>query len=256
MNTLAPSACFGTVMHARRGAVPNRFVYPLAFLRVPLSRLAELSVPLLGIDRAQVFSIRASDHGACDGSPLLPWIRGVLAHHKLDGCTAGEVVLQTMPRVFGYAFNPVSFWFCHDRDGKLTVVLAEVRNTFGERHNYLFHRADCGPIDIDDELRARKVFHVSPFFPVRGEYRLRVTERGGASSVSIDYWCEGALRLHTCVSGRLEPLDAAALRKWLWRFPFMTLAVVLRIHWQALRLWVRRAHFFRKPEPPLEETTR
>lgn len=256
MDALQPAVCFGAVMHERHVEAHNRFVYPTAFLRLPLSGLETLRAPLLGIERAHVFSLRNRDHGARDGSPLLPWIRRLLREQGLGEACDGEVVLQTMPRILGFVFNPVSFWFCHDRGGALRAVLAEVNNTFGERHNYLVHHPDLRPIAAGDELRASKCFHVSPFFPVRGEYRFRFEQRGAVHAVAIDLWHGGALQLATRLSGRAEALDGRALRKWLARQPFMTLGVVARIHWQALRLALRRVSFFRKPAPPLEETTR
>ncbi len=255
VEALQPAVCFGAVMHERHVEAHNRFVYPTAFLRLPLSRLDALRVPLLGIERAGVFSFRNRDHGARDGSPLLPWIRALLHARGLAEVCDGEIVLQTMPRILGFVFNPVSFWFCHDREGVLRAVLAEVNNTFGERHNYLVHHPDLRAIAAGDELRASKCFHVSPFFPVRGEYRFRFEQRGAVHAVAIDLWHGGALQLATRLSGRAEPLAGGAMRKWLARQPFMTLGVVARIHWQALRLALRRVRFFRKPAPPIEETT-
>ncbi len=252
---LQPAVCFGAVMHERQVQAHNRFVYPSVFLRLPLERLETLRVPLLGIERANVFSFRNRDHGARDGSALLPWIRALLREHELAQVCDGQIVLQTMPRILGFVFNPVSFWFCHDREGALRVVLAEVSNTFGERHNYLVHHPDRRPIRAGDELRATKCFHVSPFFPVRGEYRFRFEQRGAVHAVSIELWDGGVLQLSTRLSGRAQALDGGAMRKWLARQPFMTLGVVARIHWQALRLALRRVSFFRKPPPPLEETT-
>ena len=254
-DALQPAVCFGAVMHERHVQAHNRFIYPTAFLRLPLSRLATLRAPLLGIERASVFSFRNRDHGARDGSPLLPWIQTLLRAQGLAELCDGEIVLQTMPRIFGFVFNPVSFWFCHDRAGALRVVLAEVSNTFGERHNYLVHHPDQRPIVAGDELRGTKCFHVSPFFPVRGEYRFRFEQRGAVHAVSIDLWDGGELQLSTRLSGRAQALDGGAMRKWLARQPFMTLGVVARIHWQALRLALRRVSFFRKPPPPIEETT-
>ena len=254
-DALQPAVCFGAVMHERHVQAHNRFIYPSAFLRLPLSRLDTLRVPLLGIERASVFSFRNRDHGARDGSPLQPWIHALLRGQGLAEICDGEIVLQTMPRIFGFVFNPVSFWFCHDRAGALRVVLAEVSNTFGERHNYLVHHPDQRPIVSGDELRATKCFHVSPFFPVRGEYRFRFEQRGAVHAVSIDLWDGDELQLSTRLSGRAEALDGRAMRKWLARQPFMTLGVVARIHWQALRLALRRVSFFRKPPPPIEETT-
>lgn len=253
---LEPAVCFGAVMHERHAPAHNRFVYPLAFLRLPLSRLAGLRVPLLGVERPHLFSFQARDHGPRDGSSLAPWLEGVLARHGLAEACDGEVVLQTMPRICGYVFNPVSFWFCHDRAGVLRVVLAEVNNTFGEHHNYLIHHPDLAPIRPGDCLTASKVFHVSPFFPVRGEYRFRFEGQGPVHAVAIDYWEGGRLQLSTRVGGRAETLSGRALGRWLMRQPLMTLGVMARIHWQALRLAVRRVRFHPKPLPPLEETTR
>ena len=255
-DTLAPAVCFGAVMHARHAPVAHRFAYPLAFVRLPLSGLPSLDVPLLGIDRWNLFSVRSQDHGPRDGSALAPWIRALLARHGLAEACDGEIVLQTLPRLLGYAFNPVSFWFCHDRAGALRAVLAEVNNTFGEHHNYLVHHADLAPIRGGDVLQARKVFHVSPFFPVRGDYRFRFDARGAVHGVAVDYWEDGVCRLTTRLSGRAQPLTGGALARWFCRHPLMTLAVILRIHWQVLRLALARVRFHPKPAPPLEETTR
>ncbi|MGL1833124.1 DUF1365 domain-containing protein [Rhodocyclaceae bacterium SMB388] len=252
---LDASVCFGAVTHERHVGATNRFVYPLAFLRLPLSRLHELSVPLLGIDGPGIFAFRTRDHGPRDGSPLLAWIRARLAQHGLAEVADGEVMLQAMPRLFGFVFNPVSFWFCHDRGGLLRVVLAEVNNTFGERHNYLIHHPDLRPIANGEQLAARKVFHVSPFFPVAGEYRFRIERRAEFHAVAIDYFSDGVKQLGTRVGGRAEALNGRAMMRWLLRFPLMTLGVVARIHWQALRLWLKKVRFYRKPPPPLEETT-
>jgi DUF1365 family protein len=109
-------------MHARFAAgqspAAHRFVYPLFFLALPLSQLQDAGNRWFGVERARPLSLRFRDHGARDGSPPEPWIRGLLA---AEGITAadGEVVLQTFPRLFGFVFNPVSFWFCHDREGAL-----------------------------------------------------------------------------------------------------------------------------------------
>jgi DUF1365 family protein len=256
---MKPSLCTGTVMHARFAAgqspAAHRFVYPLFFLALPLSALAEAGNRWFGVERTRLLSLRLRDHGARDGSPLLPWIRRLLA---AEGITTadGEVVLQTFPRLFGFVFNPVSFWFCLDCDGALRAVLAEVRNTFGDRHNYLVAHPDQRPITSADTLPARKVFHVSPFFPVAGEYRFRFDLSPQHRRVELDYWLDGERVLATALEGVPQTLDAAAARRALLRQPLMTFAVVWRIHWQALQLWLKRAVFHSRPQPPLQETTR
>src|SRR5690606_14486018 len=193
-------------------------------------------------------------HGARDGSPLLPWIRQQLAARGVD-FPLGEVVLQTFPRLFGYVFNPVSFWFCHDTEGRLRAVLCEVNNTFGESHNYLVHHADLRPIVSGEVLEAQKVFHVSPFFPVSGVYRFRFLEQAGLGGVNIEYREAGQLALLAHVGGRAHALAPGRLLSSLLRFPLMTLGVMVRIHWHALHLWRKGAVFHRKPNPPLERTT-
>jgi len=253
---LSPAIGAGAVMHERREPWLHRFTYPVRFLRVPLSQWDTLRVAGLGVDRAGLLALHSRDHGARDGSAPLAWIRGLLEKRGLADICDGEVVLQTCPRVFGFVFNPVSFWLCHDRSGQLRAVLAEVNNTFGATHAYLLSHPGGQPIADGDELGARKVFHVSPFFAVTGEYRFRVDLREERSVVCIDYWDRGALQLATRIGGRLEPLDAAGVRRWLIGFPLLTVGIVWRIHWQALRLLAKRAVFHPRPIPPLQETSR
>ena len=254
--SFAPELCVGQVMHHRFMPAQNRFVYPVFFLRLPLAGLESLRVPLLGINRFNLLKIDFRDYGRRDGSHPLAWVREVLARQGLAQIADGEVVLHTFPRVLGYVFNPVSFWFCHDAQGGLRAVLAEVSNTFGERHNYIVAHPDGRLIGSEETLTAQKVFHVSPFFPVSGEYRFRFVLREDVRHASIGYHDHGERVLATSVSGRARALDGRALAGAVLRFPLLTLGVIARIHWQALRLWRLRVPFFRKPEPPLEESTR
>ena len=182
-------------------------------------------------------------------------IRTLLAREGLSRAD-GEVWLQTFPRVLGYVFNPVSFWLCHDRAGKLRAVLCEVNNTFGEHHNYLLAHPDERPIEPGDVLSAGKVFHVSPFCEVAGGYRFQFALDPAAIRVRIDYDDPAGKLLATSVSGRAQALTSARLAMAFVLYPWMTAAVIARIHWQALRLWVKGVRFVPKPEPPVQETTR
>jgi hypothetical protein len=252
---MKPRLMFGAVMHERLRPAANRFVYPVFFLQAPLARLAELRGPLFSLDRWNLFSLHRRDHGPRDGGDLEPWIRALLARQGL-AVADGEVVLQAFPRVLGYVFNPVSFWLCHDRGGALRAVLAEVNNTFGERHNYLVARPDGRPIRAGDALEARKVFHVSPFLPVEGRYRFRFAGGSRFSAAFIDYEDAEGLALRTSISGRPVPLDSRGLLRAFFGYPAFTLGVVARIHWQALKLWWKGVPFFSKPCPPVPDTTR
>jgi DUF1365 family protein len=232
----------GTVMHRRLRPVENRFSYPVFFVRLPLTRLAEARIP---INRRGLASFHFHDHGARDGSHPLGWIRQRLARERI--AADGEVWLHCFPRVLGYVFNPVSFWFCEDRAGRLRAVLAEVNNTFGERHSYLL---------AGDALETRKVFHVSPFFPVAGRYRFAFTADGERHVARIDYLDDAGPQLLTSIAGRAQPLTRKALARALLRHPLLTFGVIARIHWQALKLWRKGVPFHRKPAPPHLELTR
>jgi DUF1365 family protein len=250
-----PRLYLGRVLHRRLRPAQNRFAYPVFFLSIPLSNVAALANRWFGVNRPGLFSFRFADHGARDGSHPLEWVRTMLAGAGLAAAD-GEVWLQTFPRVLGYVFNPVSFWFCHDRAGALRAVVCEVNNTFRERHCYLLAHADARPIAPGEALSARKVFHVSPFCRVEGEYRFRFVAGGERALARIDYLDAAGDLLHTSLSGRAVPYSARASLGAFCAHPWMTLGVVARIHWQAFRLWAKRVPFITKPVPPMEEVTR
>jgi uncharacterized protein len=256
MSASAHSVIDAAVVHRRLRPRGNAFRYRVAYLCLDLDSLQHADGRWLKVDRRGLVSFRRSDHGACDGSELAPWLSATLERHGLAGLCNGRVVLMTMPRLLGYVFNPVSFWFCYDRGGVLRAVLCEVNNTFGERHCYLVHHDDSRPIESDAWLEGRKVFHVSPFLPIDGHYRFRFLLDGGRAHVDVNYHDREGLVLATSVGGRREPLSDRAVRRRFVANPAMTLAVILRIHWQAAKLWRKRARFHRKPAPPAELVTR
>lgn len=249
----------GSVRHARLRPAVHRFSYPSYFLRLPLRTLARQPWPFrwLARNRRGLFALNDADHG--DGRPLQDWADDLLARAGIADAD-GELWLHTFPRVLGYVFNPVSFWFAHRADGTLRAVLCEVSNTFGERHCYLLAHGDGRPLAWGETLSARKVFHVSPFCPVAGGYRFRFAladrDSGERFVARIDYGDEHGTLLQTSLEGRLQPLtDRRLLRVFVTR-PLFTLGVIARIHWQALQLWRKRVPFFRKPDAPALSLTR
>ena len=251
-----PSAAaigIGSVQHARLRPAANRFAYRSYFLRLPLRALAQQPWPcrLLARNGRGLFALNDADHG--DGRPLVEWIDALLAREGI-GDADGEIWLHTFPRVLGYVFNPVSFWFAHRADGALRAIVCEVNNTFGEKHCYLLAKDDGRPLAWGEELTARKVFHVSPFCPIEGGYRFRFLlarrDDGERFVARIDYDDARGPLLQTAIEGRLQPLSDAALLRLFVSRPAFTFGVVARIHWQALRLWAKRVPFFRKPDPP------
>ncbi|MFM0308195.1 DUF1365 domain-containing protein [Paraburkholderia sp. RL17-383-BIF-A] len=247
----APAAWLltGKVMHERLRPKHHRFIYPVFYVRCDLDRLSSLESGWFGIDRWRPLSLYQRDHGPRDGSDLATWMRAQLSAAGIAEAN-GRIWLQAFPRVFGYAFNPVSFWFCHDRDGRLRALLAEVRNTFGERHSYLLSAEGNAPITADTRLVCRKVLHVSPFCRVEGGYTFRVKEARNSASVSIDYRDADGLLIRTALGGRLTPLTRASALAALLRQPLLTVGVVAKIHWQALRLALKKAPLYGKHPAP------
>ena len=241
----------GTVRHRRLRPTEHAFAYPTYFLLLPMRSLRAAPEPALCRNRFGLMSFHDRDHG--DGrADALAWLDELLqAEGVLDA--SGEAWLQTYPRVAGYAFKPVSFWHCHRLNGTLAAIVAEVNNTFGERHCYLLTGAQLA---YGRELVAQKVFHVSPFCSVEGSYRFRFMRTAERCVARIDHDNDAGPLIETSVSGHLQPLTAAAVRSAFFGMPLMTLGVLLRIHWHALQLWAKRVPFFSKPAAPQAFTTR
>ena len=248
---------FGQVRHTRLRPARNVFAYSTYFLMLPMRSLqaAHAAPSALVRNRFALLSFYDRDHGDGRGPEqggALAWLDGVLAQEGVHDAN-GEVWLHCYPRVLGFAFKPVSFWYCHRSDASLRAIVVEVNNTFGQRHCYLLDPAQWGA-----QLQANKVFHVSPFCAVEGGYRFRfMFDAARTRTVArIDYDDAQGPLLQTSVSGTLEPITPQALRRAVLRYPLMTLAVVARIHWQALQLWRKRVPFFHKPAPPAQFVTR
>jgi DUF1365 family protein len=249
---------FGQVRHTRLRPRHNSFAYDTFFVMLPMRSLHRPEVAgALAVNRAGWISFHDADHGDGRGPEAggaLAWLNELLQREGVDDAD-GEVWLHTYPRVLGYTFKPVSFWYCHRSSGELRAIVVEVNNTFGERHCYLLDQPRYGA-----ELLAHKCFHVSPFCRVEGQYRfrfMRTTHEGVPRTVvRIDHDDASGPLLNTSVSGHLQPITPQALRHALWGYPAMTLMVMVRIHWQALKLWLKRVRFFHKPQPPQHFVTR
>jgi uncharacterized protein len=243
------------VFHARTRPKPNAFRYGVYYLRLPIE---ELSAPsrrgLFSVDGFNLISIRARDYSV-GGRSAQSWVRGALDDFGL-GAAVHDIQLITMPRVLGYAFNPVSFWFCHSAENTLRAVIAAVSNTFGERHCYLCFHEDGRPISTDDWLQAEKIFHVSPFLVVEGHYRFRFACKSGEAAIWINHYDSQGLILSTSLVGSAKPMSSARLLFCFLRFPLVTLKVVALIHYQAAKLFLKGMRHFRKPMPPVSYISR
>lgn len=248
-----PLIGFGQVRHTRLKPAQHAFNYATYFLLLPMRAMQKNGSGALAHNRAGLLSFFDQDHG--DGrANAVSWIDELLEKEGITDAS-GELWLHAYPRVLGYTFKPVSFWYCHTENGDLRAIVAEVNNTFGERHCYLLDAPVYG-----QELRANKVFHVSPFCSVEGSYRfrfMRSSQDGVEKTVArIDHDDNTGPLLETSVSGTLETITPRSLRKALWTYPAMTFAIMARIHWHAFKLWRKRVPFFSKPKPPKAFLTR
>lgn len=247
----AAAIIVGEVVHERFRPANHKFTYPLFCLRIPLGKLDDVAQHL-AVNRAGLVSFQERDHGARDGSSALAWVRKILVENGIttnDAENQIEVDLHSFPRMLGYVFNPVSFWVCRRRShevDEVCSVLVEVNNTFGQTHSYLLTPAAGVAIQSGELLEATKQLHVSPFNEVRGGYRFRFNFAANRWMARIDYDDGEGPLLHTHISGDMQPLTRANLRRNALRFPLQTLAVVARIHWHALRLFAKRVPFFGK----------
>lgn len=253
MADLGPALIRARVTHARAGVVANRFAYAADYVLLTEAELAGRAGPrLFSYGRPNLVSLHPADHGLSGpGGPA--WARRVAAERGVEGIA--RVALLAHPRVWGYVFNPVSFWLMTGPNGSLLAVLAEVHNTYGDRHAYLCRHADGRPIGIHDWLEADKHFHVSPFFDIRGRYHFRFALEGERLGIWILYDDGAGGRLTTALVGHRRPLTDFELLRVLARRPLGAARTTALIHWQALKLRLKGIPFRSRPTPPAEPLT-
>lgn len=250
-------------MHLRLRPVWHRFVYPVFMLRINLNEAYSAKVPftsfMLGLNKWRPLSIYFKDYGPRDGSNLITWVQQKLGSESI--LDIAEIELQSFPRVFGYAFNPISLWYCYDEQRALKAILAEVNNTFGEHHFYLLHARNHQVIESDTVLTSKKMMHVSPFCERKGHYQFNFKESLNRLSVKIDYHDDAdstaykSSLIHTAIVGRKLALTNTNLLSALIKQPFLGLGVFFRIHWQAFILWRKRVPFYRQPPASTSQLT-
>ena len=253
MADLSPAVISARVTHARTRPVSNAFTYGVDYVMLDEAQLDGARTPRpLSIGRRNLVSLHPGDHGYT-GDRSTGWVRRIAAEAGVGDIA--DISLLTHPRYWGYAFNPVSFWFLNDADGALKAVLAEVHNTFGDRHCYLCRAPDGGPIGPDTWIEAEKRFHVSPFFDVQGSYRFRFHVDDRRVGIWIRYDDGEGGGLFTSLIGDRRALVSGELLKALLRRPLGTLKITSLIHWQALKLFAKGVRYHRRPAPQKDIVT-
>ncbi|HSD39849.1 MAG TPA: DUF1365 family protein [Rhodocyclaceae bacterium] len=244
----------GRVMHQRLRPRRHRLAYRIYNLLLDLDELPGLDARLrcFSVGRFNLFSFHASDHGDGSGTDLRTQIETQLRRAGLP--TGGAIRLLTMPRLLGHVFNPLSVWFCHaPENGALQALIYEVSNTFGDRHSYLIPVTDSDAPVIDQGCS--KQLYVSPFNDMAQRYRFRVASPGESVSVGISVHDEAGAVLNARLDGQRRPLSDAALLRVFVSHPLLTLKVVAAIHWEALRLWLKRVPLQTRPAAPARDLT-
>ena len=244
--TFRSALCEGVVTHRRVLAPSHAFRYRVFMLLLDLDEIdaLERSLVLFGHRRSRPLRFREEDHLAGSATSLREHLEAVVRAEGLE-MPRGRVELLTNGRVLGHVFNPVSFFYAYDESDRLALVVAEVNNTFGDRHSYVL------PVGGGEGWERKKVMHVSPFTrPDAGTYHFALPPPGERVEAVIDLAQGGGTVVATRLCLDRRPLDDRAIASALVRFPFQTLKVVAAIHWEALRLWAKGAPFW--PRPPYD----
>jgi len=240
------------VSHRRLFPRAYRFVYRVFYLLVDIDRLEALSARLrfFSHNRFNLLSLHDRDHGVGEPGGLRRWAEAVLRSREIE-LAGGRIRLLSLPRVLGFGFNPISLWFCEHADGSLRAVIAEINNTFGERHSYLLASGGA-PMPYQQVHEKDKCFHVSPLMDMQGRYRFDFCDPAERSRLVIREYREGQLMLVATLAGERRVLSDAGILRQVAAMPWMTLKVVAAIHWQAMKIWLRGTPFHRKPAPPTQ----
>ena len=225
-----------SIYHKRFFPKANKFRYSGFYIKFSIDSLQTLKSLVFSVNRFNLFSFYEKDHGYRDGSPINKWARDTLAKAGVTDFD-GKIFLQTFPRVLGYVFNPVSFWYCYKQE-ELIAVICEVNNTFGESHSYVIKNQN-------NNVTLPKEFHVSPFYDIKGDYEFDFQKN---NFVKINYYFDNKLQLITSINGENISWNDYNLFKIFVRHPFYTIFVILFIHYQAIKLFVKKNKYFPKPE--------
>jgi len=240
----------GRVTHRRLRPVAHRFAYRVLSLHLDLDELEDLDrdLRLFSVDRPNLLSFRAADHGARDGGPLRPWVLAELARAGVR-LRQPRITLLCLPRLLGHVFDPLSVFFCHEAD-RLAAVLYEVRNTLGDKHSYVVPLAAAG--DGHGVLRheCAKALYVSPFIGMDATYEVALRPPGERLAISVRERDAEGVFLVASHTGRRVPLTDAAIVSRVVRDPLMTLKVTAGLHVEALALWLKGAP--RHPRVPYD----
>lgn len=237
------------VMHHRLTPKVHQFRYRIFMMQLDLDELDGLAarLPFFSRNRWNLFAFRDADHLGAGNLPIKEKLLAYLAEHDLTLPPGATVTLLTLPRVLGYIFNPVSFYFCHDPLGAPLCAVVEVGNTFREKKLYLLPQSDAEGRFCRN---TPKEFYVSPFSALDLHFAFKLRCPSSKLEIHIDELAGSEVHLRSTLSGERATLTSARLLWFAFKYPFITLQVIAAIHWQALLLWLKRVPFYAKAARP------
>jgi DUF1365 family protein len=235
----------GRVSHIRHTPFQHKFNYRIWMMAIELDAMDTLAASSVCFahNRFGLLSIHDKDHGFRDGRPLRAYVEEALTRQGFQDYAA-KIVFVSIPRLLGYAFNPISFYYCYDAQGKLGAVLHQVKNTFGGQLGYLMSVEDENNI----HQSAAKRLRVSPFFDLAGGYHFSLTAPGENLKIMIQYSAAGEKRLTAAMALRARPFNGTSIFRLLLQMPLTPLKVIAAIHFEALRLYLKGAKFHAAPD--------
>ena len=233
----------GKVIHRRFKPKEHYFKYNVFSLLIDLDELEIIQnkIKIFSYNKFNIISFYDTDHGQRDGTSLKKWIIKNLKDIGINNENI-QIKLLCYPRIFGYAFNPLSVFFIYDQNSRLISILYEVKNTFGEQHTYIFKTDDDKTI-INN---CSKKFHVSPFIEMECHYYFRVLKPSDKISVIIDQSDKDGKLLYASQDGNARELNEKNLLISYISHPLMTFKIIVAIHYEALKLWLKGIKFVKK----------
>lgn len=238
---------FGRVIHARSRPRKHRFAYKVFSMLINIDRLEDAAKMsrLFSLDRFNLFSFHHRDHGPKDGSSLRTHIDTLLSDANLPA--PAKIKLLCYPRILGYVFNPLSVYYCYDTTGRLSVLVYQVHNTFGDVHSYIAPVSDTEQKGRVVHQSRDKNLHVSPFVGMAASYHFALDDPAETIGIRIRETDEDGPFLLATFDGKARPFSTATLAQAFVKYPLMTLKIVGAIHFEALRLWLKGVPFFSSP---------
>tara|TARA_Y100000590_G_scaffold400980_1_gene485536 strand:- start:1471 stop:2241 length:771 start_codon:yes stop_codon:yes gene_type:complete len=234
----------GFITHRRFRPKRHFFTYKTFSLLIDLNEIEKLEkeINFFSYNKFNILSFYNIDHGPRDGSPLKDWVKKILLESKIN-IGSGSIRLLCYPRFFGYVFNPLSIFYCYDENFHLKAILYEVKNTYNEQHTYVFSVSSNSNLILH---KCDKKFYVSPFMEMETFYNFRLLNPGKVLNVFIKQGDDKGTLLTACQVGKRIEMNSKNLFFQFLTHPLMSLKIIMAIHFEAFRLWIKGVKYVKR----------